>query len=42
MIAWVMIRLKALVEAYEDTKQEVSRKHYRLLKLPKLRKHKWD
>lgn len=38
MIAWLMARLKALVEAYEDTKQEIRRKNYRLLKLPKFKK----
>jgi hypothetical protein len=32
--------LKAFVEAYEDTTREISRKHYRLLKMKSLKKKK--
>jgi len=37
MIAWLMARLKALVEAYEDTKLQIGRRHRTVLTLPKFK-----
>lgn len=38
MIAWIMARLKALVDAYEDTKIQISKHDRKVVTLPKWKK----